>query len=189
MIQKGLKQPLDLPFTFPHPPPQGLDPSTSLPLRGLRRAGRAATPANSSCRFSGGTGASKCLIISIFNLPRVLRDALKQYNITSRSPSAGKENEMLQQITIQTSDAKRLKPFIKSAFRIQLEDVEHGIQMTRERLANFEKQYNMSTTEFERRFHPGDLEETLEFIEWEGEIETLHLLEEKKNIIQTAHIK
>ena len=96
---------------------------------------------------------------------------------------------MNQQITIQTSDAKRLKPFIKSAIRIQLEDVEHGIQMTRERLANFEKQYNMSTTEFARRFHPGDLEETLEFIEWEGEIETLHLLEEKKNIIQSAHIK
>ncbi len=96
---------------------------------------------------------------------------------------------MLQQVTIQTSDAKRLKPLIKSAIRIQLDDVKHGIQMTRERLAAFEKKYNMSTAEFERRFHPGDLEETLEFIEWEGEIETLRLLEEKKEIIQSARIK
>ena len=96
---------------------------------------------------------------------------------------------MLQRITIQTSDAKRLKPLLKSAIRNQLEDVEHGIQLTRERLANFEKRYNMSSAEFERRFHPGDLEETLEFIEWEGEIETLHLLEEKKSIIQSARIK
>ena len=96
---------------------------------------------------------------------------------------------MYQQITIQTSDAKRLKPLIQNAIRSQLEDVEHGIQLTQERLAAFEKQYNMRTTEFERRFHPGDLEETLEFIEWEGEIETLHLLEEKKSIIQSAHIK
>jgi len=96
---------------------------------------------------------------------------------------------MLQQITIQTPNAKQLKPIIKSAIRIQLEDVEHGIQMTRERLAAFEKKYKMSTAEFERRFHPGDLEETLEFIEWEGEIETLQLLEEKKNIIQSARIK
>jgi len=46
---------------------------------------------------------------------------------------------MLQQVTIQTSDAKRLKPLIKSAIRVQLEDIEHGIQMTRERLAAFEK--------------------------------------------------
>jgi len=96
---------------------------------------------------------------------------------------------MLQQITIQTTDAKRLKPLIQSAIRSQLEDVEHGIQLTKERLAAFEKKYSMSTAEFERRFHPGDLEETLEFIEWEGEIETLHLLEEKKSIIQSARIK
>ncbi|MFZ5909440.1 MAG: hypothetical protein ACOYYU_05445 [Chloroflexota bacterium] len=96
---------------------------------------------------------------------------------------------MLQQVTIQTSDAKRLKPLIKSAIRIQLEDVEHGIQLTRERLAGFEKKFGMSTAEFERRFHLGDLEEMLEFIEWEGEIETLQLLEEKKSIIQSAHIK
>ena len=96
---------------------------------------------------------------------------------------------MLQQITIQTTDAERLKPLIQSAIRNQLEDVEHGIQLTNQRLAEFEKKYNMSTTEFERRFHPGDLEETLDFIEWEGEIETLHLLEEKKSVIQSAHFK
>ena len=96
---------------------------------------------------------------------------------------------MLQQITIQTTDAERLKPLIQSAIRFQLEDVEHGIQLTKERLATFEKKYDISTAEFERRFHPGDLEETLEFIEWEGEIETLQLLEEKKSVIQSAHIR
>jgi hypothetical protein len=61
--------------------------------------------------------------------------------------------------------------------------------LTREHLVNFEKRYDMSSAEFERQFHPGDLEETLEFIEWEGEIETLHLLEEKRSIIKSAHIK
>ncbi|MFZ5923027.1 MAG: hypothetical protein ACOYY3_18445 [Chloroflexota bacterium] len=96
---------------------------------------------------------------------------------------------MLQEVTIQTPNAKELKPIIKSAFRIQLEDVERGIQITRERLATFEKKYNMSTAEFVQRFHPGDLEETLEFIEWEGEIETLQLLKEKKKLIQSARVK
>ena len=76
---------------------------------------------------------------------------------------------MLQQITIQTPNAKRLKPLIESAIQNQLDDIEHGIQLTRARLETFEKQYNMSTAEFLRRFKPGDLEETLDFIDWQGE--------------------
>jgi len=111
------------------------------------------------------------------------------YEMPVKGTEQFKENDMLQQITIQTPDAKRLKPLIKSAIRSQLADTERGIQRTRERLVVFEKQYNLSTAEFERRFHPGDLEETLDFIEWEGEIETLRLLEEKKSIIESAHIK
>jgi hypothetical protein len=104
-------------------------------------------------------------------------------------PAAGKENEMLQQITIQTSNAKRLRPLIQSAIQFQLDDVEKGVKLTLERLKSFEKQYNMSTAEFERRFKPGDLEETLDFIEWEGEIKTLSLLEEKLNAFKEAMIK
>lgn len=96
---------------------------------------------------------------------------------------------MLQQITIQTSDAKRLKPLLKNAIRSQLEDTEHGILLTRERLAAFEEQYNMSTEEFLRRFHPGDLEETLDFIEWQGETKMLALLEEKRDTLKDARLK
>ena len=96
---------------------------------------------------------------------------------------------MLQQITIQTPDAKRLKPLIRSVIENAVDDVEHGIELTRAKLEAFEKQYNMSTAEFERRFKPGDLEETLDFIEWEGEIKTLSLLEEKRNTLKDAKIK
>ena len=60
---------------------------------------------------------------------------------------------MLQQITIQTSNAKRLKPLIQSAIQFQLDDVENGIKLTLERLASFEKQYKMNTAEFLRRFN------------------------------------
>lgn len=96
---------------------------------------------------------------------------------------------MLQQITIQTSDAKRLRPLIKSAIQNQLEDIEHGVKLTRARLETFEKQYNMSTTEFLRRFQPGDLEETLDFIDWQGETKMLALLEEKKAVYKEAQVK
>ncbi len=96
---------------------------------------------------------------------------------------------MLQQITIQTSDAKRLKPLLKSAIRSQLDDIENGIRLTHERLAAFEKKYGMSTAEFERRFTPDDLGETLDFIEWDGETKMLALLEEKRDALKEARLK
>ena len=96
---------------------------------------------------------------------------------------------MLQQITIQTPNAKRLKPLIKNAIQSQLDDTEYGIKLTRDRLEAFGKQYNMSTSEFLRRFKPGDLEETLDFIEWQGETKMLALLEEKRDTLKEARIK
>ena len=96
---------------------------------------------------------------------------------------------MLQQVTIQTSDAKRLKPLIKSAIQKQLDDIEHGIELTRARLEAFEQQYSMSTDEFLRRFHPGDLEETLDFIDWQGETKMLALLEEKEAAFKEAQVQ
>jgi hypothetical protein len=95
----------------------------------------------------------------------------------------------LQQITIQTQDAKRLKPLLKSAIRNQLDEVEHGIHLTSARLEAFEKQYGMSTAEFLRRFKPGDLEETLDFLDWQGEAKMLALLEEKRDAFKDAQVK
>ncbi len=95
---------------------------------------------------------------------------------------------MLQQIIIQTPDAKRLKPLLKSVIANELYDVEHGVQLTRNKLEAFEKQYSMSTAEFERRFTPDDLGETLDFIEWQGEIKTLRFLEEKRDTLKAAKI-
>lgn len=96
---------------------------------------------------------------------------------------------MLQQITIETPNAKRLKPLIRSVIENTVYDVERGIQKTRAKLEAFEKQYEMSSAEFERRFESGELEETLDFIEWQGEIKTLRLLEEKLTAFKEAVVK
>ena len=96
---------------------------------------------------------------------------------------------MYQQITIQTSDARRLKPLLNSVLGYAVADVENGIRLTRAKLQAFEKQYNLSTAEFERRFKPGDLEESLDFIEWQGEIKILFLLEEKYEVLKEAKVK
>ena len=41
---------------------------------------------------------------------------------------------MIQQVTIQTSNAKRLKPLLKSVIANELYDMEHGIKLTRTKL-------------------------------------------------------
>jgi hypothetical protein len=96
---------------------------------------------------------------------------------------------MLQQITIQTQNAKRLKPLLKSAIQNQLDEIEHGIQLTRSRLEAFEKKFDMSTAEFLHRFKPGELDETLDFLDWQGETKMLALLEEKRDTFKDAHVK
>jgi hypothetical protein len=47
---------------------------------------------------------------------------------------------MLQQIKIETPNAKRLKPLLRSVIENEIYDVEHGIDKTRIKLKAFEKQ-------------------------------------------------
>ena len=52
---------------------------------------------------------------------------------------------MLQQITIQTPDAKRLKPLIRSVIENAVYDVEQGVKKTRAKMEACEKQYGMTS--------------------------------------------
>ena len=96
---------------------------------------------------------------------------------------------MLQQITIEIQDASEFESVLRGALDREVHLVEYAILRTWDRLREFEQRFGMSTDEFKRRFNADDLGETLDFIEWVGEIDTLRLLEEKKKMIQDAHIK
>lgn len=96
---------------------------------------------------------------------------------------------MLQQITIEIQDARQFESILRGALDREVHLVEFAILRTWDRLREFEKKFNMTTAEFQRRFTADDLGETLDFIEWDGEIDTLRLLEEKKKMIQEARIK
>ena len=54
---------------------------------------------------------------------------------------------------------------------------------TRQRLLNFESMYDMVSREFQSRFENGDLEESLDFIEWAGELRTLQMLNIQKQAL------
>ena len=93
---------------------------------------------------------------------------------------------MLQQVKVTSSGPAAIKPLLEAAIRSQLRALDHGIQRTRERLIEFEQRYKMPSDEFERGFESGEIEETLDFIEWSGEIKTLKLLEGQLLALQSA---
>jgi len=58
---------------------------------------------------------------------------------------------MLQKVVIKTRAKESLKPLLEMAIRNQLKALQHGIQRTKERVAEFEKRAGMSSTEFEKK--------------------------------------
>lgn len=96
---------------------------------------------------------------------------------------------MAQQITITTDAQIALKPLIEAALRSELRMLELSLQRTAQRLRAFEAQYGLTSDEFERRFNAGEVvEESLEFIEWAGEIKTQRLLDAQRQALQGVRL-
>jgi hypothetical protein len=96
---------------------------------------------------------------------------------------------MLSQVTVTTESPKVLKPLLRLAIQNEAKALSHGIKRTRERLDAFEKQYGMTSDEFERRYVAAEIAESLEFIEWLGEIKMLRVLNEQKLALDGARVK
>ena len=95
---------------------------------------------------------------------------------------------MAQHVTITTDAEITLKPLIESALRSELRMLELSLQRTAQRLRALEAQYGLTSEEFERCFNVGELEESLDFIEWAGEIKTYRLLDAHRQALQGVHL-
>lgn len=95
---------------------------------------------------------------------------------------------MTQQVVITTEATVELKPLIESAIQSEIRMLEVGLARTQQRLQNFETQYHLSSDEFERAFENGEFEETLDSIEWAGEIKTYRLLETYRQTLQGVRL-
>lgn len=95
---------------------------------------------------------------------------------------------MTQQVTVTTDTQIALKPLIEAALRAELRMLELSVQRTSQRLQAFEAQYGLTSDEFERRFNTGEIEESLDFIEWAGEIKTARLLEAQRQALQGVQL-
>lgn len=95
---------------------------------------------------------------------------------------------MLQQITISSKNSVLLKPLLETAMRNERKLLSHSIGRTRQRLAEFESQHQMSSADFDHRFRNQEIEETLDFIDWQMELKALSLLKEEYQALSEAEI-
>jgi len=95
---------------------------------------------------------------------------------------------MVQQVTITAETPIELKPLLEGAIHSKLKSLKHGIKRTRERLAEFEKRFGMTSAEFEQQFKARKINETLDYLDWWMEVEGFHLLENKYAALNGARI-
>ena len=95
---------------------------------------------------------------------------------------------MLQEITISSTSSISLKPLLEIALQNEKKLLKHGINRTYQRLENFEAQYEMSSTDFDHKFRKQEIEETLDFIDWQMELKALSMLKEQYQALNNAKI-
>ena len=94
----------------------------------------------------------------------------------------------MQRLTITTTNKATLRPVLRSAMEGEKRMISFGLQKTRQRLADFERQFGMISAEFERRLNSGELEETVALTDWRMEVGMLRLLEKQYEALQEARI-
>lgn len=95
---------------------------------------------------------------------------------------------MLQEIVIKSNAREPIKPLVESAIRNQLKSLQHGIKRTKERIADFEKKTGITSLDFEKKLSNGEIEETMETIDWNMELVALRLLEGQYQSLSEARI-
>lgn len=96
---------------------------------------------------------------------------------------------MGQQVIVTTEAPVALKPLLESAIRSELRVLDLGLARTAERLRTFEQQHGLTSEDFEQRFEAGDLEESLDYLEWAGEIKTYRLLTAQRQALQQVQLQ
>lgn len=88
------------------------------------------------------------------------------------------------ELTLISTHQRPLKSLVEAALANELRLLQAGVQRTEQRLDEFEAKYQLSTSEFIRRYEADEFEETLDFAEWIGEYRLLEKLLEKIDVLQ-----
>ena len=86
---------------------------------------------------------------------------------------------MSQQDIVTTNSNTVIKPSDEAAIENEKKALMHGIPRTKNRVAEPEKKYELSSTQFEEKYIAEEIEEDLEMADWLMEIKALEIPEEE----------
>jgi hypothetical protein len=90
----------------------------------------------------------------------------------------------MEELTLVSSCQRPLRSLVEAALQNELRLFQANIKRTEQRLSNFETRFNLSTTEFIKRYENDELPESLDYIEWVGEYRLLIRLHEKAEALR-----
>ncbi len=82
------------------------------------------------------------------------------------------------EVIIKPATASNVKRLLQAALDHELKVLQMGIEKTTQRLKDFEQKFNQETSTFYQQFQAGKLGDSIEYIKWAGEYETLLQLQE-----------
>jgi len=82
------------------------------------------------------------------------------------------------QVIVQPVTASNVRRLLQAALTHELKVLEIGIEKTTRHLKHFEQQFNQGTLAFYQQFQTSALEDSMEYIKWAGEYETLLQLQQ-----------
>lgn len=94
----------------------------------------------------------------------------------------------MSELTLKTNYDYPLRGLVDAALETQTRVLLSGIHRTEANLRGFEERHGIGSTEFERRYADDEIEESLEYVEWLGELRMLRRLQEKLDVIRDISI-
>jgi hypothetical protein len=84
---------------------------------------------------------------------------------------------------------RELKPLVEAALANELRLIEAGMQQAKNAIRALESRYQMATQEFLLRYENDEIEETMDFAEWIGEVRLVKRLQEKAETLRDIQVE
>ncbi len=91
-------------------------------------------------------------------------------------------------ITITSRTMRPLRPLIEAAIQNEIDLLKVNIRRTEQRIQVFEQQHGVTSAELLRRHQNDEVAETLDIIDWIGELHMLERLREKETTLRELHL-
>ena len=91
-------------------------------------------------------------------------------------------------VIVESKNSAEAKSLVSAAIKNEIKVLEIGIKKTKRNIEQFEKQHEMDTESFYKRYTAGLMGDDAQYIRWAGEYETLLKLESDLKEIDGAEI-